>query len=198
MAGHETANHRPGRPAPPGIRAPDFGSRAVVSTAVRRILRRPGSRPLAWYNALLELLRGANRAKCPCRSGKAMLSPQYMTRGLTRTGWWTEDCARRECQDRQARPFRRISEAGARAAEKLWSAYSVRRRSKACGLQTVDADAVNLCGLLAAWGCSSCGDTQALAARDARAHTNYMSSLPPAVPDRIGTRSAPDTARVFG
>ena len=91
-----------------------------------------------------------------------MLIPQYSTsRLIDRLVHEAGGAAR--MQDRQARQFVEITEAG-RELQKMWSAYSV-AIEKHVGSKLSDADAIKLCGLLDRLGCS-CSEVKAAAARD--------------------------------
>src|SRR5260370_38912933 len=54
-----------------------------VLAAVEADLKAGGFPPLAWYDALIELLRAANGRMRPVELEKAMLLPQYSTSRLT-------------------------------------------------------------------------------------------------------------------
>jgi DNA-binding MarR family transcriptional regulator len=100
----------------------------------------------------------------PVELEKQMLIPQYSTSRLIDRLVDEGLAARRECKIDKRGQFVEITEAGRELQKKMWNAYSA-AIEKHVGSKLSDADAVRLCGLLDRLGCS-CGETQALAARD--------------------------------
>ena len=107
-----------------------------VLDAVEQDLKKAGFPPLAWYDALLELSRAPCGEMRPVELEKQMLIPQYSTSRLIDRLVDEGLAARREVQDRQARPVRRDHRGRARVAEEDVERLFGRDR-KACRLETV-------------------------------------------------------------
>src|SRR3978361_1587023 len=135
-----------------------------VLDAVEQDLKKTGFPPLAWYDALLELSRAPSGEMRPVELEKQMLIPQYSTSRLIGRRGAGGRAARRECRSDKRGQFVEITEAGRELQKKMWGAYSA-AIEKHVGSKLSDADALKLCGPLAARGCS-CDEAPALAARD--------------------------------
>src|SRR4030088_220255 len=135
-----------------------------VLDAVEQELKKAGSPPLAWYDALLELSRAPSGEMRPVELEKQMLIPQYSTSRLIDRLVDEGLGARRECKIDKRGQFVEITEAGRELQKKMWSAYSA-SIEKHIGSKISDADAAKICGLLDRLGCS-CGEGRPPAARD--------------------------------
>src|SRR6202789_1504829 len=118
-----------------------------VLDAVEQELKKAGSPPLAWYDALLELSRAPSGEMRPVELEKQMLIPQYSTSRLIERLVDEGLAARRECKIDKRGQFVEITEAGRELQKKMWSAYSA-AIERHVGSKLSDADAARLGGLL--------------------------------------------------
>ncbi len=125
-----------------------------VLDAVEQDLKKAGFPPLAWYDALLELLRAPRGELRPVELEKQMLLPQYSTSRLIDRLVEEGFAVRRECKMDKRGLFVEITEAGRELQKKMWGSYSA-AIERHIGSKLSDADAVKLSGLLDRLGC--CG-----------------------------------------
>src|SRR5271156_1586185 len=119
-------------------------------------LKKAGSPPLAWYDALVELSRAPTGEMRPVELERTMLIPQYSTSRLIDRLVDEGLAARRECKIDKRGQFVEITEAGRELQKKMWGAYSA-AIEKYVGSKLSDSDATRLCALLDRLGCS-CGE----------------------------------------
>src|ERR1700756_6020646 len=135
-----------------------------VLDAVEQDLKKAGSPPLAWYDALLELSRAPTGELRPVELERQMLLPQYSTSRLIDRLVDEGVALRREGKIDKRGQFVEITEAGRELQKKMWSAYSA-AIEKHVGSKLSDADASRLCGLLDRLG-RACDEAPACTARD--------------------------------
>jgi len=154
-----------------------------------RNLKKAGFPPLAWYDAPARIVGARRPARCArVELEKQMLIPQYSTSRLIDRLVDEGLAARREMQDRQARPSSsRSPRPGVNCRRKCGTPIP-RRSKKHVGSKLSDPDAIKLCGLLDRLGCS-CNEVKAAAARDGRARRDDTPA-PPIVFADIAVRNA--------
>ena len=115
--------------------------------AVENDLKAAGFPALAWYDALLELLRAPNGMLRPVELEKHMLLPQYSTSRLidrlTEAGF----AERKTCPIDGRGQYVAITQAGRNLQKKMWDTYSA-AIERHVGAKLSNKDAAQLCDLL--------------------------------------------------
>lgn len=135
-----------------------------VLDAVEQDLKKAGFPPLAWYDALFELLKAPGGELRPVELEKQMLLPQYSTSRLIDRLVDEGLAVRRECEKDKRGLFVEITDAGRELQKKMWNSYSA-AIERHMGSKLSDAEAAQLVALLDRLGCSC--DSAGLRAKDA-------------------------------